>query len=288
MKVETKAHMICVAVMLISFLNLNSHTQQNDFPLLKGPYLGQKAPGITPEVFAPGIVSTEADEYAFEISSSGDEMLFIRKNSIMLVTRNGDGTWNKPFVAPFSGKFIDDEPFFSPDGQKIYFMSRRPSSGSKYPSNLWIAQKKDDKWMEPFRLKAINPSKLLHAPSIASSGNIYEDGIARFKYLNGKYLPEEKIGSLKGMSPFISPDESYIIFAARLPGKNDSDLFISFHSSDGIWSKGISLGNEINSLTNESNSFVTADGKYLFFSRKFDIYWVSAKVIEELRQKKLK
>jgi len=28
---------------------------------------------------------------------------------------------------------------------------------------------------------------------------------------------------------------------------------------------------------------VTADGKYLFFSRKFDIYWVDVKMIEELK-----
>jgi len=27
--------------------------QQDDFPVLKGPYLGQKPPGITPEVFEP-------------------------------------------------------------------------------------------------------------------------------------------------------------------------------------------------------------------------------------------
>ena len=30
-----------------------------------------------------------------------------------------------------------------------------------------------------------------------------------------------------------------------------------------------------------------ADGKYLFFSRKFDIYWVDAGIIEKLRPKKL-
>lgn len=29
-----------------------------DFPLLKGKYLGQKPPAMTPEIFAPGIIST--------------------------------------------------------------------------------------------------------------------------------------------------------------------------------------------------------------------------------------
>jgi len=31
----------------------------DNFPILKGPYLGQKAPGMTPEIFAPGVISTE-------------------------------------------------------------------------------------------------------------------------------------------------------------------------------------------------------------------------------------
>jgi hypothetical protein len=133
---------------LLVLTSANLLSQRNDFPKLTDPYLGQKPPGMTPKLFAPGIVSTEADEYAFELSSLGNEMLFVRNTSIMLVTRNNDGTWNKPVVAPFSGKFIDDEPCFSPDGNKIYFMSRRPSSHSKYPSNLWMVQKQNDQWMK--------------------------------------------------------------------------------------------------------------------------------------------
>jgi len=33
------------------------------FPVLRGPYLGQKPPGMAPEVFAPGIVTTELNEH---------------------------------------------------------------------------------------------------------------------------------------------------------------------------------------------------------------------------------
>ena len=37
----------------------SSHAQQDDFSVLKGPYLGQKPPGLVPEIFAPSIVSIE-------------------------------------------------------------------------------------------------------------------------------------------------------------------------------------------------------------------------------------
>ena len=37
---------------------------EGDFPGLTGPYLGQKPPGMTPLVFAAGIISTDASEFS--------------------------------------------------------------------------------------------------------------------------------------------------------------------------------------------------------------------------------
>ena len=140
--------------------------------------------------------------------------------------------------------------------------------------------------MKPNQLNTITPSKQLHAPSMADNGNIYEDGIIKYTRLDGQYSTAKRVASLKGMSPFISPDESYIIYATRIKGRRDSDLHISFRNSDGTWSNGVSLGSKVNSLTNEANAFVTADGMYLFFSRKFDIYWVDARIIKDLKPKR--
>jgi Tol biopolymer transport system component len=57
------------------------HACQDDFPILKGPYLGQKPPGMTPEIFAPGIVSTGLDELNSVFSPDGDEFYFCVRNS---------------------------------------------------------------------------------------------------------------------------------------------------------------------------------------------------------------
>jgi len=41
---------------LLSIISVFScQAQQDDFNVLKGPYLGQEAPGMTPGIFAPGI-----------------------------------------------------------------------------------------------------------------------------------------------------------------------------------------------------------------------------------------
>jgi hypothetical protein len=56
-----------IGIFLLMLCLLSGIAQQDNLPVLKGPYLGQKPPGMTPEIFAPGIISTEnfgtADSY---------------------------------------------------------------------------------------------------------------------------------------------------------------------------------------------------------------------------------
>lgn len=252
-------------------------------PVLLGSYLGQKPPGMTPEVFAPGVVSTRADEYGLEVSVDGNEIIFARGGAIMLAARKSDGTWEPPAVAPFSGEHIDGEPCFSSDGRRIVFSSRRPQSNAKRARNIWVSEKVGGVWGTAIPLDELPWDKTIHAPSIAANGNLYEDGVIRFPFLHGKYGPAERLSPpVKGLFPFIARDESLIVLSDRPPGRPDADLFVSFRLGDGGWTRPVSLGGAINSRDNEGNSFVTADGRDLFFSRKHDIYWVSAKVIEEL------
>ncbi|TFH38957.1 MAG: hypothetical protein E4G94_11615 [ANME-2 cluster archaeon] len=275
-------------ICIFTLTTTTSFSQQSEFLKLSGPYLGQTPPGMTPENFASGIISTKEDETAFEISSSGKEIVFIRKNRVMIMTMKSDGSWNKPAVAPFSGNSIDDESCFSPDGNEIYFISRRNCPGSKYGANLWVTKKIAGKWTEPEPVQITVNTKQFHAPSIASNGNLYDTGIIKFNYENGNYLSVQELTPLlQGMSPFVAPDESYLIFSKRLPN-HSPDLYITFKNKEGKWTNPIPLGDKINSPTMEGNSFVTSDGKYLFFTRAFDIYWVDAKIIEDLKPKELK
>ena len=52
---------------------------------LDGPYLGQDPPGLEPEVFAPGIVSTRwGQEFGITFSPDGKEVYFTRGATIMV------------------------------------------------------------------------------------------------------------------------------------------------------------------------------------------------------------
>jgi len=93
--------------------------------------------------------------------------------------------------------------------------------------------------------------------------------------------------------PFISPDESYLIWdSEREGGYGGSDLYISFRQKDGSWGPATNMGDKINSDKGDTYASVTPDGKYILFNRSIDkktyntdIFWVDAQIIETLRPK---
>ena len=107
-------------------------SKQDDFPVLKGSYLGQEPPGMTPEIFAPGIISTEekyelnsvfsqkGDEFYYEISTTTQEE---KKKGIyfwiIMISKMKNSVWTKPEIAPFSGKYSTMDMNFSPDGNRL-------------------------------------------------------------------------------------------------------------------------------------------------------------------------
>ena len=72
---------ICTSIILLfSILIFSSKSYgQDEFPVLEGPYLGQKPPGQIPEAFAPGIVTTEHYEYSGVFTPDLKEFYFIRQ-----------------------------------------------------------------------------------------------------------------------------------------------------------------------------------------------------------------
>ena len=49
-------------ILLTIFIIGGGLISKEEFPVLEGPYLGQKPPGMIPKIFAPGIISTDISE----------------------------------------------------------------------------------------------------------------------------------------------------------------------------------------------------------------------------------
>ena len=107
---------------------LGGDPSPQQFPELRGPYLGQPVPGQNPSVFAPDIVV--ANHSGLTISPDGNEFYWQSPEQTIWTTKLENGLWTKPEAVPFSqkikGLFVDDVPFITPDGRKMFFTSRRP------------------------------------------------------------------------------------------------------------------------------------------------------------------
>jgi len=174
-----------------------------------------------------------------------------------------DGRWTEPAVAPFSGSFDDDDPFVSPDGRWLYFVSVRPASdgGANSDGDIWRYGLNGDGFLE--RL-AVNSDAAEYSPVVAASGALY-------------------------------------FASARQGGIGQGDLYRSAYAGNGFATPEI-LGPSVNSPTGEWNLWVSEDEREILFEASSrstnlsvpgDLYyswktpagWVAAIPVSELNTK---
>jgi WD40-like Beta Propeller Repeat len=280
--------------------------------------LGGALPTDTAQIFAVGKVSTDSYEHsAPSISPDGKTIIWSIielpswKASILEMNYR-DGKWTEPKYAAFSDSTTSDiSPSFSPDGNMVYFSSARPLPSGKVSAQgnvLWSVERTDNGWGIPQPLDSAISSGGEYAPSIASNGHLYftfgpagspDWNIAMATQVKGPggerlKLPPAINTSVYEDGAFIAPDESYLIFESDRPGgiAGGIDLYISFRSGEGEWKEPVNMGSAINSDASERFAEVSPDGRFLFFGsnrRKvngdtnFDIYWIDASIIDELK-----
>jgi hypothetical protein len=209
-----------------------------------------------------------------------------------------NGRWSPPQLAPFSEKFHAGDPVFSRDGKKLYFSSTRPRSGNAGESdeNIWVGERTGPRWSEPNPLDdMINTDKGESVLSITRQGTLYfrrDMEVFQSSQKNGVFETPVKVelplspGS-RILALFVAPDGRHLILEVFGDGGyGGADLYISYEMKDGSWPAPANLGPRINTAGTERFLSVTPDGKDLVFLRVTDgsdIYWVDAKIIEELR-----
>jgi hypothetical protein len=311
-----------IFLIILSVVLFISCKSKDDFPVLSGPYLDQKPPGMTPKTFAPNIISTnEYHEGCSGFMKGGTLFIFSPvipgsdwkyKSTYFMQLQNEK--WTKPALVPFNNL----SPFnftVAPDDKTLYFTSLRSANNSSIllmKSNIWVAQFSKEDWLEAkilgSELNSVDYGE--NYPSISKSGNIYYSSdhppcfgngdIFLSKFTEGKYLGTQNLGKMINTKyseddPFIASDESFLIFCSSRPGGYGSfDLYISFKSKKATWTEAKNMGPEINTNGEEARPSITPDGKYFFFTIGNvnpdwrDIFWVDAKFIEELKPDELR
>jgi len=279
-----KKILIITSIQLLNILLVFSIAEAQNH----SPYLGQTPPGMTPVIFAPGIVSTpDTKEWSCTFSSDSNEMYFYRiyENNYckLLFCKYENGAWTDPQELELTSAYSASEPHITLDNQRLYFLW---DDGSSDIPMYFMANRTTDGWSAPVvagqgMYLTSDLNGLLYTTDMSSvmvNGKIYLAEVTTDSGIFADYhrlVIQPYFG--KQAHPGIAPDGSYIIF--DIDGGNH--MFVSFKRYDGNWSPAIDLTQH--GFANESGGgYISPDGLYMFFQKDYDLWWVDTQVIKNL------
>ena len=304
-------------LLLVTSKTINA--QHDNFSKLNGTYLGQKQPEMTPEIFAPEILSVDKYPHGHLTFSKDGKTIYWsaypkgKSNQTIFLSTFDEKNLSYPVRATFAAYSGNGGPAISYDGKRLFFSAELSSisSASRKPFAICYVEQVEGRWSEPIIIESTIDTVMTKGQvSVSKNGNIYFSGrmfnertptIFICKYENGKYLKPEKLSGLITelpllVDPWIDPDERFLL--CSIPGESGllmlTDIGISSKQSDGTWSKPIRIGGEVNTNYFERFPSLSPDGKFLFFIRSTSerfvgegahFYWVSTKYFEDLKPK---
>lgn len=275
------------------------------------PYLGQPRPDTIPLRFGPSYLISNGIwtwHGSPKFSPDGKEMFFVKYHhnlpsgeAKIYIMSDVNGEWTLPAPPVFASDSIDNSPVYSEDGDTLFFTSGRDGS-----MKIYYVTRVTGGWSQVHLLNMNYqslPGTLGWDFSFTRNSTIYFsfyhpiDGVDIYKsnLINGQYsqfdkLPVQINTSYQESTPYINPDEEYILFTSNRPGSYGlHDIYISFRNSDGTWNAAQNMGSLINGTHEEAFPWVTFDGKYIFFNSfktgdlGYNAYWVDSKVIDKFR-----
>jgi len=298
--VHRRALMPLVAVVSFAVVSSLVFVASAESTELTGPYLGQACPGSSPRLFAPGVVSRQADfeHSAATFSPDGQEVYWCtnvgaRTNppgvgQKLYVMRQIDGVWTSPEIAPFTEDITDavQRPVFSPDGMRLYFEVFGDDD-----SDIYVVERQGDGWSAPvFVSSFINTGTIERLHCVTSDGSMIfsrspftsREKMYLSRFVDGAFTEPEQLGMPYDSTAYelalvVAPDDSYMLIALTRTGLED-ELYISYKQPDGSWSERIRTRYECGGFL-----ALSPDGEYLFFLGEEGIYWVDTSFVDRRR-----
>lgn len=283
-----------------------------DFPVHRGKFLGAVNPGQKLELFAPNsILRIIGPHSGIAVSTDGKETFWVRGDYSGAIwwSKEVRGKWTAPRKAPFSGAYDNSYPCFSGDGKRLFFTSDRPrTEGGKREEgvgDIWYVERRRDGWGEPVNAgPVVNTDGDEFSASLSEDDTLYFTRVAvtngtrsvdvyRSVCVKGEYLRAEPLGEAVNSSgmevgPYISPDGRCIIFNSDRFGSMTT--CVSFRNENGTWTPAKNIQYLFEPFSAPYTQGFTGDGRSILYAGKkgkeWDIYWISSKVIEDLRLEK--
>lgn len=257
----------------------------------------------TAQLFEEGNISVQGqhDDY-ISLNKEENLLVFTRftddyRFGTIYYSKLENGRWSAPDVAPFSGEYNDSRPFISPDGNRIYFASNRPTPErpDKRDLDIWYVEYENENWSSPKHTgNIINTEANETHPSVAKNGNLYfarwsrevnDIFVSRIK--NGEYttpIAQPMINTSHSEShPYIDPEERFLLYgSARDEEGMNGEVYITLNL-DGAWTEPKKL-DLLNSDLYDYSAKLNYEGNRIYFSRTdfkkpgvpADIYYIES------------
>ena len=276
-----------------------------DLTPLTGVYLGQNPPGKTPRIFAPGMISVDANfEHSAAVFSPDHREVFwctnvdwytdqrVPGNQRLYHMKMVDGTWTAPQIAPFTENIHVpvQRPVFSPDGSKLYIeYGSNPNRESD--SDIYVVERIGEGWSEPVPVSPlINSPAMERLHCVTADGSLYfsrdpftaNEEIFVSRFVDGAFTEPEVLGESYNSDEYevailVEPNEEYMLIEQMSTQHTSARLTISYKRADGSWSDRVAAPYECGGFL-----ALSPDGDYLFFLGE-GIYWVDTSFVDDLK-----
>ena len=200
---------------------------------------------------------------------------------VIYTSRRSDGEWSTPAPALPTQHHDDDDPFVSPDGRWLYFVSDRPvdEDDESSDTDIWRYSLSGDGRLEPL---TVNSDKAEYSPVVTASGALYfasaRDGghgrgdLYRAPAIGDGFGQPELLGPAVNSATgewnlWVSADETDLIFEASSRPTNVSvsgDLYYSWQTPAG-WTAAVPIAT-LNTPGSDLMPRLHPDGKSLFYT----------------------
>ena len=228
-----------------------------------------------------GLTFSPDGSIAFWVAWNGAWGSSAASQRVIYMSRRQYGVWSEPTPAPFSRNFSDDDPFVSPDGRWLYFVSERPAheDDEDFDADIWRYSLIEEDRLEHL---SVNSESAEYSPVITASGTLYfasardgglgEGDLYRAAPMDsGFHTPERQGAAINSPAGewnlWVSADESEIVFEASSRPTNIStpgDLYYSWRTTSG-WTAAIPLEG-INSRDSDLMPRLHPDGETLYYT----------------------
>lgn len=268
-------------------------------PALEPRHAQHRLPSVvadTARLIGAGWLSSARNDYNLTQDARGRMLVFARSERdfqrarIMVALREGDD-WGTPMEAPFTDpRYRDSDPWLTPDGAFLYFISDRPTTGEapRHDLDIWRVAVREGEFGSPEHLEMLSSDGEELGPEVhdgwlyfnsSRKGGPAKLSIYRARVVGNAVQAPEPLGAPfndgEAQGDFtLSPDGQTALFWSTRAGSADGDLY-AVRRYGTHWGTAVHLPSPINAAGFDFTPTFSMDGRELYFASMRRPAWLT-------------